>query len=214
MNKNKTREIPRSIKNHRTWEASRRSFLKNSIAIGALAQMSFLQGCINKETDATTVLNKKQLEIATLVQQILFPKEANSPGAKDFNAAKYLLWVLTDKRIPKDEKQYIVNGLKWVNETAQEENSSSFLKLSKNEQVQVIDTISNTSWGENWLSVMLTFIIEAMISDPIYGFNKDGIGTKWLGHQVGYPRPTKENRYDEIFDTLSERNTSLISKDV
>jgi gluconate 2-dehydrogenase gamma chain len=49
---------------------------------------------------------------------------------------------------------------------------------------------------------MLTFIFEAMISDPIYGFNKDEIGQKWLQHNAGFPRPTKKTRYDEIFNRV------------
>ena len=196
------RNIPRTVKDALNWQASRRNFIKNSLAIGALTQMSVLQSCINNEYD-TSVLNKKQMAIAISVQNILFPKDENGPGAIDFNADKYLLWVLLDKRIPKDENQYIINGLKWVDETAQEEMSERFLKLSKKEQVQLIHTVSKMGWGESWLSVMLTFIFEAMISDPIYGFNKDEIGRKWLGHVAGFPRPTKENRYDEIFETVA-----------
>lgn len=195
--------IPRQIKNFTSWEVSRRSFMKNVLAIGVLSQMTFLQSCINKDVDTDLVLNKKQLAIATSVQNILFPKDALGPGAIDFNADKYLLWVLSDTRLDPDENQYIVNGLKWVNETAEEEMQAPFLKLSKKEQVQLIQIVSQKSWGESWLSVMLTFIFEAMISDPIYGFNTDGVGWKWLNHQVGLPRPTKELRYDEIFDTVS-----------
>lgn len=202
--KNTNKNIPRTIKETKNWQVSRRNFIKNSLAIGALMQMSVLQSCINTEQD-THILSKKQMAIAVAVQNILFPKDKNGPGAIDFNADKYLLWVLSDKRIPKDENQYIINGLKWVDETAQEEMSENFLKLSKKEQVKLIHTVSKTSWGESWLSVMLTFIFEAMISDPIYGFNKDETGRKWLGHIAGYPRPTKENRYDEIFETLNNR---------
>lgn len=199
--KKTTRNIPKTIKETHSWQVSRRNFIRNSLAIGAFTQMSVLQSCINNADD-NSILNKKQMAIAIAVQNILFPKDDNGPGAIDFNAEKYLLWVLSDKRIPKDENQYIINGLKWVDETAQEEMSENFLKLSKKEQVQLIHTISKTSWGESWLSVMLTFIFEAMISDPIYGFNKEEIGRKWLGHVAGFPRPTKENRYDEIFETV------------
>ena len=195
--------IPRNIKNFTSWEVSRRSFIKNALAIGALSQMTLLQSCINKDDNADLVLSKKQLTIASSIQNILFPKDELGPGAIDFNADKYLLWVLSDTRLDPDENQYIIDGLNWVNETAEEEKQSSFLKLSKKEQVQLIQSISQKGWGKSWLSVMLTFIFEAMISDPIYGFNTTGIGWKWLNHQVGLPRPTKELRYDEIFDTVS-----------
>jgi len=203
MKINDNRSIPRTIKEYSKWEISRRNFIKNSLAIGALSQMTLLQSCINNETEKTAILNKNQLHIAVAVQNIIFPKDINGPGAIDFNADKYLLWVLSDRRIPKDEKDYIIKGLKWVDETAQEEESKKFLKLSKKEQVHLIHTISKTGWGESWLSVMLTFVFEAMISDPIYGFNKNEIGRKWLGHVAGYPIPTKENMYDAIFETVA-----------
>lgn len=198
--------IPQSIKEFTTGQVSRRNFIRSSLALGALSQMTLLQSCINNKSDSSTVLNKKQLTIAIAVQNILFPKDENSPGALDFKADKYLLWVLSDERIDPEENQYVINGLKWLDETAEEEKNTHFLKLSKREQVQLVHTISKTNWGENWLSVVLTLIFEAMISDPIYGFNTNEIGRKWLKHDAGYPRPTKETRYDEIFKTVQQNN--------
>jgi hypothetical protein len=194
--------IPKSIKNFTSWEVSRRSFIKNALAIGALSQMTLLQSCINEDKDTNLILSKKQMAIAISIQNIVFPKDELSPGAIDFNADKYLLWVLSDTRLDPDENQYIIDGINWVNETAEEEMKNGFLNLSKKEQVQLIHVVSQKSWGESWLSVMLTFIFEAMISDPIYGFNKDAVGWKWLDHQVGLPRPTKTLQYPEILDTV------------
>jgi len=199
--KNSTEKtIPRAIKEFSTWQISRRNFLKNTLAVGVMSQVAFIQSCENETSK--TILNEKQSKIIISVQNILFPKDKNGPGAVDFNAHHYLQWVLSDKRIPSDEKQYIIDGIRWVNETAEETHSKKYLNLSKKKQVSLIQSISNTNWGESWLSVMLTFIFEAMISDPIYGFNTDEIGWKWLEHQAGYPRATKELMYDEIFTTV------------
>lgn len=192
--------IPKSLKEFTTWQVSRRNFLKNSLAVGVLSQVSFIQSCTDEFSK--TILSDKQLKIIISVQNILFPKDENGPGAFDFNSHLYLLWVLSDKRIPSDEKQYIVDGIRWINESSEENYSKKYLKLSKKEQVNLIQTIAKTNWGESWLSVLLTFIFEAMISDPIYGFNTDEIGWKWLQHQAGYPRATKELMYDTIFTTL------------
>jgi len=198
------KKIPKTIKDFTTWQVSRRAFIKSSLAVSAWSQMSFLQSCIN-DTSNTSILDTTQLKIVITVQNILFPKDKNGPGAIDFNADKYLLWVLADKRVDPDENDYIINGLKWINETAKEEKSDTFLNLSKKEQVALIQNIATKDWGESWLSVMLTFIFEAMISDPIYGFNKEGVGWKWLRHQVGFPQPTKDLRYDEIFKTVQKQ---------
>lgn len=192
--------IPKSLKEFTTWQISRRNFLKNSLAVGVLSQVSFIQSCTDEFSK--TILSDKQLKIIISVQNILFPKDKNGPGAFDFNSHLYLLWVLSDKRIAKDEKQYIVDGIRWINETSEENYATKYLNLSKKEQVNLIQTIVKKNWGESWLSVLLTFIFEAMISDPIYGFNKDEIGWKWLQHQAGYPRASKELMYDNIFATL------------
>lgn len=193
--------IPRSIKEFTNWQISRRNFVKSTLALGVLSQTLVLESCVDTSISGF-ILSEKQLNILISVQNILFPKDKNGPGAIDFNAHKYLVWALTDKRVDPDENQYIINGLKWVNETAEEEYSKQFLKLSKEQQVRLIHTISKTNWGESWLSVMLTFIFEAMISDPIYGFNTDEIGRKWLEHRAGLPSPTKDLMYDRIFTTV------------
>jgi hypothetical protein len=202
------RKIPLKIKNFTSWEVSRRNFIRNTLVLGAMSQLGFLQSCTNSLSDTNSIINNKQLNILIAVQNILFPKDKNGPGAIDFNAHKYVLWVLADSRLDPDENQYIIKGLKWVNETSQEEKNKQFLKLSKKEQVKLIHIISKTGWGESWLSVMLTFIFEAMISDPIYGFNENEVGRKWLEHYAGHPRPTKETRYDEIFERVINNKTN------
>ena len=39
------------------------------------------------------------------------------------------------------------------------------------------------------------YIFEALLSDPVYGGNPEGIGWRWLGHRPGFPRPNQRNRY-------------------
>ncbi len=195
--------IPKTIKDFTTWQISRRSFIRNTIAVGTISQISLLESCTDEFSNKT--LNDKQLNLVISVQNILFPRDENGPGAIDFNADKYLLWVLNDKRIADDDKQYVINGIGWLNESAQETYSKKYLKLTKKEQVNLIQSISKTNWGESWLSVMLTFIFEAMVSDPIYEFNSNEIGWSWIQHQAGIPRASKELMYDEIFTTLQNR---------
>jgi len=197
------KKIPRALKDSKSWELSRRHFLQSAMALGAFSQMSLLQSCIISDED-DSIVSKKQLEIVTVVQNILFSKDEQGPGANDFNADKYLLWVLQDERLDPSENEYLINGISWIDESAEETYQKSFLKLSKKEQVLLVQKVAQSSWGESWLSMLLTFILEAMISDPIYGFNTDGVGWKWLKHQVGVPRPTKELIYDSIFKTVEK----------
>ncbi len=106
-----------------------------------------------------------------------------------------MLW---DERMDPEEKEYIIDGIGWVDETAEEKYSKSYVQLSQSEQEKLVADISNESWGSSWLSVILTFIFEALLSDPQYGSNPDRIGWVWLQHNPGYPRPTQLLLYPEI----------------
>ena len=124
--------IPKTIKDFATWQISRRNFIQNAIAVGALSQIGFLESCTNN--NSKTVLNDRKLALIISVQNILFPPDKNGPGAIDFNADKYLLWVLSDKRIAKDDRQYVLDGIRWLNESAKEKHAKKYLKLTPSEK--------------------------------------------------------------------------------
>lgn len=199
-------KIDKRIKEYSQLSISRRRFLKGTLAVGAMSQIVFLQSCVNEILPPNDILTKKQYQTVITVQNILFPKDKNGPGASDFNAHEYLIWVLSDNRLDPEDNQYIIDGIRWIEESAEEHYSKSFLKLSESKQEELILKVSKENWGESWLSVILNFIFEAMISDPLYGFNNDSIGWKWLDHQVGNPRPTKELLYDKIFKTVQKNS--------
>lgn len=192
------RKVPDSIKNQEYWQESRRSFVRTIFLAGISTQIPLLQSCYNNSMVEDAILPKGSLSIVRDVQNILFPSDQFGPGALEFKADKYLIWVLSDKRLDPDEQQYIINGIGWVDETAKEEYSKRFTALNSSEKEQLIAGISKENWGESWLSVMLTFIFEAMFADPLYGSNPDGIGWQWLEHNPGYPRPIEALIYDNI----------------
>lgn len=196
------RYIPDTIKNQDRWQRSRRTFVKTILLAGISTQLPLLQSCYNNSIETEAILPKNSLIILRIVQDILFPSDYLGPGALELKADKYLLWVLSDKRLDKDEQQYIRDGIAWVEETAQETYEENFPSLTRKKQELLIANISKENWGENWLSVLLTFIFEAMFADPLYGSNPDGIGWKWLEHNPGNPRPTAQLMYDNILSNL------------
>ena len=202
----KNREIPAPIKNIEQWQLSRRNFVKSLLSMAAISQLPLLTSCINpKEKVNNTAfgqLNEFQKNILKEVQITLFPDDGNGPSAVDINALNYLQWVISDTEMDPIEVKYIIDGISWVEETAQEEYAISFLKLSSNKKNFLITRISLENWGENWLSVILTFIFEALISDPQYGGNSNSIGWKWLQYNPGYPRPTTDLLYNKILETI------------
>ena len=186
----------------KSWELSRRSFIKGTTALVLLSQLQLLDSC-TKDFVENNVLNEQQYKILVSVQNFLFPKGEYGPSAKEINAHLYLIWVLSDEFVLKDDKKYLIDGLQWIQETAQEDYNTDYLNLTFTEKEQLISNVSQKTWGENWLSYMLSYIIEAMVSDPIYGF-QNGVGVAWLNHQYGLPRPTKSTKYPKIFKTIAK----------
>ncbi len=172
------------------------------MAFGVLSQIPLTWSCSSFSENKNAVFNGKQVKMVQIIQQILFPDDGFGPGATQLKADRYLEWVLSDSRMDPDDKEYIFKGFKWVDETADENFKSSFLLLNAQQQQQLIRDISRTDWGESWLSIILTYILEALLADPQYGGNPEGKGWKWLGHYPGYPRPTKELLYGNILNTL------------
>ncbi len=193
-----------SDKNSYTLLLSRRKLLKGFLAFGVLSQIPVVWSCSNVKKNISVVFSEMQLKSLQIIQQILFPDDGNGPGAVELKADSYLEWVLLDKRMDADDKKYIYDGFKWVDETAIEDFNKKFLYLNSNQQKQLIKNISQTDWGESWLSEILTYIIEALLADPQYGGNINGIGWQWLHHYPGYPRPVTKLLYGNILNTLKK----------
>ncbi len=55
--------------------------------------------------------------------------------------------------------------------------------------------IEQSRAGGNWLSLLLTYLLEALLADPVYGGNPDAIGWRWLEHQPGFPTPPADRTW-------------------
>lgn len=189
------------------WKQNRRSFIQNILAVTAITLTPWWVSCQRENnTNQGFSFSVLEQEILSIVQEFLFPNDGNGPGTKQIKSLEYLQWVLLDPEIDKEEAQYIRNGIAWVNETAEEEKSIPFLKLSKKNQQEVLAFIAKTEWGESWYSVLLTFIFEALLSDPIYGGNKNEIAWQWLNHKPSVPRPKEEQKYGLFLANVNEKN--------
>ncbi len=204
------RIIPERLRNIERWRLSRRKMLKELLAIGVLSQLPFAYSCVSEsEKRHLNIFDGKQKKMVLNIQQVLFPDDGFGPGAVEIKADKYLEWILADARMDIEDKDYIYKGLKWVDESANEVFDKDYLKLDGQNQQQLIRKVSRTDWGESWLAIIVTYIVEALLADPQYGGNTNGKGWKWLSHDPGYPRPTYNLLYPAIFDTLKKENEKI-----
>ncbi|PHS58745.1 MAG: hypothetical protein COB17_02020 [Sulfurimonas sp.] len=131
------------------------------------------------------------LETISVLQEDLFPQTDGVPTKNEINAKAYLGLMLNHKSVRDADKEFIKNGVKWLNEEAIDMYKKTYTKLNTSQRQEVLKSISKTSWGEGFIADILKFIFEAMLGDPIYGINKNESGWIWLNHKPGLPRPTK-----------------------
>ena len=119
------------------------------------------------------------------VQEVLFPKGLDAPSARAFGATAYLANVSTHSSFLKSDLRFLKRG---AQELMNEHNN--FLTLSPKEQDKTLRAfVDNNEIGGNWVSFVLYFTLEALLSSPVYGGNKNESGWQWLKHHAGVPRP-------------------------
>ncbi len=154
---------------------SRRIFLQGSLlGIGVLIfYKSDILGAVSP------------MQTIALVQEDLFPHAKNL----GVNTQKYLTLILNHSKVTTQEKSFLRNGVQWLNEEALLLHKKMYVRLAEDERQSVLLSISKQKWGKQWIDKMLTFIMEASLSDQIYGVNPNSATAKWLGFEAGFPRP-------------------------
>lgn len=194
---------------------NRRAFLKQSSAAMLVASIAACKPNINSshtesvlDTESiATKLTKKKFEFNThqkqtieQVQLKLFPNDGDGPSAEQLNGLAYLQWALTDPDNAADgDGEFIIKGVGWLDGLSEQTQGDQFITLKEEQQDKILTQISQSSAGENWLSLLIYYLIEALTLDPIYGGNPDQVGWQWLKHQPGFPRPTESTTYRNFY---------------
>ena len=132
------------------------------------------------------------------VQEHLFPAAADTPGASDIQALVYLHDTLENPAADGEDKEFLFNGVGWLNDLCREKTGLPFVDLDEQQKEDLLRQIEQSRAGRNWLSLLLTYVLEALLADPVYGGNPDGIGWQWLEHQPGYPRPPADKSWYKL----------------
>ena len=181
----------------------RRAFmLRGGAALATVAALSGLPYALRKDLTKETpfvLFSGQQHQVVSAVQDHLFPKGPDSPGATDINAAAYLEWAITAPGVDPDTKNTIVNGVDRLHDASRERFDVPFYGLDDEQREQLLRYLADkTRWGRAWLSLMLYYIFEALLSDPVYGSNLNKIGWQWLQHQPGFPTPPADKIYGKL----------------
>jgi len=126
------------------------------------------------------------------VQQELWPPGSSAPSAADVNATAYLYATMRHGSFDFEIRDFIVLGAGWAEQEATGLYGRGFAELEPEARERVLRILQNEyERGGAWISTLLTYTLEALLSDPIYGGNRDEAGWKWLQHVPGSPRPRK-----------------------
>lgn len=172
---------------------TRRRFLLQ-LAGGSLAAMfPWTTPAVEPELDEAT-----RWQLIDAVQRHLFPSEPDAPGAEELKALDYLRFILGRDPGKAEDRDFLLKGAGWLEDMARQLTQASFLSLAEAEREQVLRRIETSRAGSNWLSTLLSYLIEALLADPAYGGNPDGVGWRWLAHVPGFPLPPAGKRYMEL----------------
>lgn len=178
----------------------RRDFLKGtSLAALSLNTPAVCATGSGVEQGASgNVLDQAQWAIIETVQDQLLPSEPDAPGARDLNATAYLDSALADPGFDPEVKGFLLKGIGWLDEIARAQEGLPFHQVDPGKREDLLRQIADSGAGERWLSNLITYCMEAMLADPLYGGNPNGVGWKWLGHDPGQPRPTPDKIYSRL----------------
>lgn len=128
----------------------------------------------------------------------LLPSEPDSPGAEEIHALDYLRFVVGDQKVSAEDRQFIVQGSQWLNQLSQQTYARAFVDLDDTSRELLLRRTAASAAGENWLSTLLSYLFEALLTAPAYGGNPNGIGWRWLSYVPGFPLPGPGTRYPEL----------------
>ena len=188
---------------HKKAGISRRQFIRRTSLLGSLALMYPAAALAelrfsNDKQVSVDGLNNTAWKTLAAVQEVLFPAGENIPGASDIGATVYLYNAIENPNADGEDKDFIFRGIGWLDELTRDQHKKTFVQLSTIQQDGIIHQIVKSRAGRNWVSMLLSYTLEALLADPVYGGNKNGTGWKWLQHQPGYPTPSADKTWDQL----------------
>ena len=195
-------------------KVSRRSALKSAAGATMIAATPLSAWSAMANEQLTKVLQTDPWLTLNAVLAHLLPESPTGPSAKEIQATQYLYNVVYQQPTDNAEIEFIYKGVGWLNGFSQSQLKKNFVMLTLQEKETILRAISKSRAGENWLSNLVGYIFEAMLSPPSYGGNPDGIGWQWLEHQAGFPLPPMGKRYYELpgQQAIFSSNTKSTSK--
>lgn len=176
---------------------SRRTLLKAALTTGAAlpaATVAMQMLSVRARAGPAPSLPPQPAHGATMVlleavADRLLPQGGRGPGAKDIHAATYIHRTLDQPWNDPQEAVWVRAQLARLDQQAVTELGKPFASLNATQRDEALRQWQQQE-GDELLTVLLTYIMEALLGDPVYGGNPNGSAWKWLQHDPGFPLPT------------------------
>ncbi len=151
---------------------SRREFLTRIAMLGILAA-SYPASALQKLRSGTGTAvspewaDKDPWLTLAVVQEQMFPAGDTIPGAGDIHAIVYLRNTLDNPAADGEDREFIFNGVGWLNDLVREHHDKAFIGLGEAQRETMLRQIEQSNAGQNWLSLLLTYLLEALLADPV-----------------------------------------------
>lgn len=140
----------------------------------------------------------------------LLPGGAEAPGAADVNAVGYLYRTLSTPGADDGDLQRLRAGAGRLDALVLADYLSEFAVLAYDQREAVLRKLEASSSGQSWLAMLMVYLLEALLADPIYGGNTSGAGWQWLRHQPGFPRPPADHAWYRMAAPSGQRNLKAV----
>jgi len=181
----------------------RRALLARAATLAATLVATPPLGCLRRPSpeqvaQAATHLDSPPWPTIEAAHNHLFPADGNGPSARDLHATAYLRALLDDPEFDGGDADLLRNGARWLDDLAMKREKTPFRDLDPAARERVVAEVAASGPGERWLSTLLLYLFEALLSDPVYGGNPGGAGWQWLAHSPGFPQPAPGRTYREL----------------
>lgn len=185
----------------------RRQFLVRMVALGLLSREALdIASALDTASAPTPWLDQAPWQTLRAVLAHLLPHSDDAPGADDIHAIVYLHDTLENPSADGAAKARIVEGAQRVEALAQTQHQQPFAALGEAQRETLLREFEGLRGGSAWLSSLLTFLLEALLADPVYGGNFDQTGWRWLSHQPGFPRPSADKTWYRLAPAVQRRS--------
>ena len=134
---------------------------------------------------------QNNMEIIKSAMKHMFPTTKRYKGAREFKAFRFLLFVSTHPTFEKKDFKLLMEGAEEL-----QQRYPGFAAFDPSQKEKSLREFETTLFGQNWLSLVLYYGLEAMLGDPVYGGNDKLCGWKNFDHTS--PKPTAAKPFGKL----------------